>query len=317
MSAFDREVNRGNDTETVGDNDDYGHEGDKERDYGDRPQRGSKPRTINLKDLAKTDRNNNLPPALRKQGAKNLTNRVPGIAELLEADSEVVRNLGRKTVTTFNPQFLEQQRNAKDQRDSRLDEKQDYLYDRAERERRHEERERLREERHRREMQQRSKFHKEAAKTGEVISTTLEDLNEAMVARTNQLGTLIEVLRADLLEAQVEQQSLQKKLSKQLATQDTHVKSQLSWILVAALVVLALVSLTVAAQIVWPYVKRRWFNATPPVPPASSTSSPSSAALAPASTMEKPSTSSSAGATAAGEAAKEKTALESSDDLSI
>jgi hypothetical protein len=315
MSAFDREVNRGNDTETVGDNDDYGHEGDKERDYGDRPQRGSKPRTINLKDLAKNDRNNNLPPALRKQGAKNLTNRVPGIAELLEADSEVVRNLGRKTVTTFNPQFLEQQRNAKDQRDSRLDEKQDYLYDRAERERRHEERERLREERHRREMQQRSKFHKEAAKTGEVISTTLEDLNEAMVARTNQLGTLIEVLRADLLEAQVEQQSLQKKLSKQLATQDTHVKSQLSWILVAALVVLALVSLTVAAQIVWPYVKRRWFTT---MPPAAAAAAASSAALAPASTMEKPPTSSSsAGATAAGEAAKEKTALESSDDLSI
>lgn len=266
MSAFDKERNRVNDTETVLDQDqrdDYGHENDNDRDYGERPQRGSKPKTINLSDLARggtgADNNANL-SSMRLPSTKNLTNRVPGIAELLEADSEVVRDLARKPTTQFNPQFLQQQRAQRDARDARLDEKQDYLYDRAERERRHEEREKLREERHRREMQQRSRFHKQAAKAGEEVKTTLEEHNESMVARTNQLGTMIEQLRADVLEAQVEQQALQRKLFKQSCEFETNFKRQLSWASAAVYVVLALTTLTLFVLVVWPAIRRRWFN---------------------------------------------------------
>lgn len=245
----------------------FGRDAGDERNFGERPDRNAKPARINVAELTRgggTAKNYGDDFGIQRQSVpKNLTNRVPGISELLEADSEDIRNLSRRPATQFNPRFIEQQRAQKDTRDSRLDEKQDYLYDKAEREKRHNEREKLREERHRREMLQRSKFHKEQAKTGEQMKMTLEEQGVAMIARTNQLGTMIEELRADFLEAQLEQQELQKTLTKKSSMDQCQTMGLLRWALFASLVTLALASLTFFILIVYPFIKKQWFSDKP------------------------------------------------------
>ena len=263
-STFDRGMNRATDTES--DQDDFGHENDIDRNYGERPARGTRPKTINLTELARGGGGGGVTSAnpggisLRPPLAKNLTNRVPGISELLEADSEVVRELGRKTTTQFNPRFLEQQRAKKEGYSNQLDEKQNYQIDRVEREKRHDERERIRDERHKREMQQRSNFHKQSAATGEEVKTTLEDLNESMVARTNQLGTMVEQLRADLLESQIEQHNLQKKLYTQTCNIESQVDRKMSWLLFAALCVVFIIAIVLFVEYILPMIRDKWFG---------------------------------------------------------
>lgn len=252
MSAFDNAV----------EDDNFGRDENDDRNFGERPKKGAAPARINVAELTrgggsskKYDDNFGMQ---RQNVPKNLTNRVPGISELLEADSDVVRDLSRKPATQFNPRFLEQERNKKDTRDARLDEKQDYLYNKVEREKRHEEREKLREERHRREMLQRSKFHKEQTKYGEQVRTTLEDQSAALISRTNQLGTMIEELRADFLEAQLEQQSVQKTFAKQLASEQCQTVGLLRWSLFASLFTLAVALVTFLILIVYPFIKKQW-----------------------------------------------------------
>ena len=244
--------------------DNFGRDDNDDRNYGERPKKGTAPAKINVAELARgggTSKKYDDNFAIQRQNVpKNLTNRVPGISELLEADSEVVRDLSRKPATQFNPRFLEQERTKRDGKDARLDEKQDYLYDKVEREKRHNEREKLREERHRREMLQRSKFHREQAKTGEQVRMTLEEQSTALISRTNQLGTMIEELRADFLEAQLEQQSVQKSFAKQIAVEQCQSMSLLRWALFASIVTLALASLTFFILIVYPFIKKQWFS---------------------------------------------------------
>lgn len=260
-AAFDRELNHANDTEMVFD-DDYERDDEDEPTYGTRPDRAAKPRTINLADLTRNDgAGAEFGRSTRSPVPRNLTNRVPGISEMLDADSEVLRDLSRKRTTHFNPTFLEQKRAQRTTADARLDENRDHLYDKAEREQRQEQREKLREARHRREMQQRSKFHKYQAKTGEEMQTTLQSINDAMVARTNQLGTLIEEVRSDLLEAQIEQQNAHNKLIKQLAMRDAQVKSQMSWLMVVSCAALLLLFIAFVCKYVWPAVRNRFFGA--------------------------------------------------------
>ncbi len=246
------------------DGDTFGRDESDNRNFGERPKKGAVPAKINVAELARggggtlkkyddnfgTQRQNNVP--------KNLTNRVPGISELLEADSEVVRDLSRKPETKLNPRFLDQMRMQKET--NRLDEKQDYLYDKVERDKRYNEREKLREERHRRDMLQRSKFHKEQAKSGEQVRLTLEEQGSAMISRTNQLGTMIEELRADFIEAQLEQQSIQKDFAKQVAADQCQMTSLFRWALFASLVTLALVSVTFFVLVLYPFIKRQWFS---------------------------------------------------------
>jgi len=262
-TAFDQELNRVNDTEM-----DYGEENYDDgymmpdtsdgRTYGERPSHTSKPRQINIQSLARNDNSPAFGRSARSPVPTNLTNRVPGITEMLEADSEVLHDLSRKRTTNFNPKFLEQNKGLRDRRDVRLDEDRDHLYDKVERERRREEREKLREERHRREMQQRSRFHKHQAKTGEQMQTTLQSHNEAMVARTNQLGTLIEEVRSDLLEAQIEAQNANKKIVKAMAARDEKLNCQLSWLMVLTCATLTLLTVAFICRYIWPTIRRKW-----------------------------------------------------------
>lgn len=298
--------------------DDYGHENDVDRNYGERPKRGAKPRTINLSELARgggggggiggIGSGDHMRPTLV---AKNLTNRVPGIAELLEADSEIVRDLSRRPTTQFNPRFLEQQRQKEIAAAAATNNNTD---DNGDRDRRSEEREKIRQERHRQEMQQRSKFHKQAAKTGEEVKTTLEDISESMIARTNQLGTMVEQLRADLLEAQIEQQNLQQKLYKQSCSLELQVDRKMSWLLFASLFVLALVMIILVAQTIWPAVHRRWFrssdtNTTEKKDELASDTKPAAPLVATADNKQQQRVSGGGGSNV--------TALDSSQDLSI
>lgn len=252
------------------DGDDFGRENEIDRNYGEPPVRGTRPKTINLSELARGGGGTGANGGGAGGGAgdtnlrgitslaKNLTNRVPGISELLEADSEVVRELGRKPTTQFNPRFLEQQRAKKEACVNQVDDKQTYLNDRADREKRYEEREKLRVERYNKEMQQRANFYKQNAKTGEQVKTTLEDLNEAMVARTNQLGTMVEQLRADLLESQIEQQNLQKKLYTQTCNIESQVDRKMSWLLCAAFFAIIFLAIVIFIQYIWPLIREKF-----------------------------------------------------------
>ena len=250
---------------TYEEEDNFGRDDNDDRNFGERPKKGTKPTQINVAELARGKSNASKKyddnfGAERNNVPKNLTNRVPGISELLEADSEIVRDLSRKPTTQFNSRFLEQERTKRDHKEANLDEKQDYLYDKAEREKRHKEREKIREERHRREMLQRSKFHKEQEKNGQLVRMTLEEHSAALVSRTNQLGTMIEDLRTDFLEAQLEQQAAVKALSKHITVEQCRSTDNLRWVLFASMFTLAIAALTFFILVVYPFVKNQWFT---------------------------------------------------------
>lgn len=223
-SGFDMELQHANDTEMVFDDDPYLAQDDNE--YSDnvtnpharKPTR-EKPTAIDVAGLAR-GRNGSASPLLAGEGARRspaLANRMPGIAALMDAESEDLRDLGRKVPTLhINEKFKEQKRNQRTQQDARLDENRDYLYDAVERDRRRADRDKLRAERHEREMRQRSRYHKQVAQNDIALQQATDTHHQAMVARTNKLGTLIEELRGDVLEAQIGQQKAARRMEKRV-----------------------------------------------------------------------------------------------------
>ena len=272
--AFDRELKHANDTEMLyADEYNYGDNGAEsddddmqqvERHHGERPARNAKPQQFNLRDLTKNNRNA-LPTIADDSHYRsdarsplNLHNRVPGIAEMLDADSEVLRDLSKKPNNHINPAFARQQHYGTSGAD----------YEAAARRRnesekqravRFAEREKAKQERYERSMAQRSEFHKAAAASGAEIQMSVEGHHKAMVARTNQLGTMVEQLRSDVLEAQIEQQKSAKALRKALSAQQTTLDAQLFFLKIAVCFLLSLVALTLVCRYVVPFIREKWF----------------------------------------------------------